>query len=260
MSSNANLIFDIARGSFVDGPGIRTTVFFKGCPLNCPWCHNPESKSYTKEQTFDEDYCISCGNCNVGNKCFTDAKQEIGKFYPPEDLIEIIIKDKPYYDASNGGVTFSGGEALSFIPYLATILPTLKQEGIHIAFQTCGYFNYQEFDMHIRPYINLIFFDFKIFNKIDHLKILGKSNKIILENFEKLLGSKIKIIPRIPLIPQYIATEENLKSIAIYLKKNGIQECEFIYYNPVPGNDISSNGVEENKKLIASFIKKLRSQ
>ncbi len=144
-TSSDPLIFDIARGSFVDGPGVRTTVFFKGCPLSCPWCHNPESQSYTSQTLYFQELCIQCKNCETGKPCFTRARQTVGKKLSPEQLSDVILKDCHYYKTSGGGVTFSGGEALGFTRYLSRVLPILKKRDVHIAVQTCGYFDFDPF-------------------------------------------------------------------------------------------------------------------
>ncbi len=253
MLKGQSLIFDIAKCSFVDGPGIRTTVFFKGCPLDCPWCHNPESKSYFKEQVFYKDNCISCGNCDVGKKCFNNARRIIGQVYSPEDLLHLILEDKVYYDSSKGGVTFSGGEALSFLPYLSIILPKLQKERVHTAVQTCGYFDYAKFESSVETYINLIYFDIKIFDRETHEKVLGKSNKSILENFERLLSTRIKIVPRIPLIDGYTATRKNIREIARYLKQFSVEGCEFIFQNNFNGTCGNPDDSPKNKDLIEYF-------
>ncbi len=234
MNNEANLsplIFDIAKASFVDGPGVRTTVFFKGCPLQCPWCHNPESQDYEEETMYFPEDCIDCGNCKQGKKCFTHARRIVGESYSPEQLIEIILKDKAYFENSGGGVTFSGGEALSFISYLAKVLPVLKEENIHIAIQTCGYFNFEQFALDVSKYIDVIYFDFKIMDDGTHDHLLGKSNKIILENFVRLLKHKITVIPRIPLIPHFVANEKNLDALAEFFLKHKVKHFEFLYYN-----------------------------
>ncbi|MCD4742983.1 MAG: radical SAM protein [Desulfobacteraceae bacterium] len=225
------LIFDIARASFVDGPGVRTIVFFKGCPLSCPWCHNPESQSYKAETMYFPEDCIDCGNCKEGKKCLTRARRIIGKKYSPEQLVEIILEDKAYFKTSDGGVTFSGGEALSFINYLSLVLPALKKEDIHIAIQTCGYFDFNSFVSKILQYIDVIFFDFKIMDEDTHHNLLGKSNQIILENFVNLLQHKTSVIPRIPLIPHFVANKNNLDAIAEFFLKHKVKHCEFLYYN-----------------------------
>ncbi len=225
------LIFDIAKASFVDGPGVRTMVFFKGCPLSCPWCHNPESQSYKEEiMHFPED-CIHCGNCEKGKDCFTLARRMVGKRYSPEQLAKIILEDKPYFNASGGGVTFSGGEALGFIGYLSRVLSILKKQNIHIAVQTCGYFDFNQFALNISQHIDLIYFDFKIMDNDIHHSLLGKSNHVILENFVKLLELNISVVPRIPLIPHFIANKKNLDALAKFFSEHKVKHCEFLYYN-----------------------------
>jgi len=265
------LIFDIARSSFVDGPGVRTTVFFKGCPLSCPWCHNPESQSYKEEiMHFPED-CIHCGNCEKGKDCFTLARRIIGKHYFPEQLAKIILEDKSYFKASGGGVTFSGGEALSFIGYLSRVLPILKNQNIHTAIQTCGYFDFNQFVLDIAHNIDVIYFDFKIMDNDIHQQFLGKSNHVILDNFVNLLQHNITVVPRIPLIPNFVATEKNLDALAEFFLEHKVKYCEFLYYNinsqeklarlkrePVKGLSEKSVPMAENRAWIDYFKHKMK--
>ena len=230
------LIFDITKASFDDGPGIRTVVFFKGCPLRCIWCHNPESMDPDHELFFDSSLCIHCGNHTVGKTCFALARQNVGSMYDIDDLVEIILQDKVYYKSSSGGVTFSGGESTLYMDYISEVCRRLKDEGIHIALQTCGYFDYARFRRLLLPYIDLIYFDIKIFDEAEHKRFTGKSNKIILENFQRLiyedLHEEVRVLPRIPLVEGITATEDNLSGIAFFFHKNNIRECEFLPYNP----------------------------
>ncbi len=231
MNPSLPLIFDIARGSFEDGPGVRTTVFLKGCPLSCPWCHNPESQSYHAQTLFYPEACIDCKNCKNGKPCFTLARRTAGISYTPEDLIRILLEDKPFYDNSNGGVTFSGGEALGFPHYLSKVMPVLKDHHIHIAVQTCGYFDFETVST-LLPCIDLIYFDFKIMDADTHEAWLGKPNRLILDNFARLLRSDMDIVPRIPLIPGFVATRDNLDHLARFFSHHRIRHCEFLYYHP----------------------------
>jgi pyruvate formate lyase activating enzyme len=233
MDTGRPLIFDIAKGSFVDGPGIRTTVFFKGCPLRCVWCHNPEARFPHQELFFFAEDCIGCGRCSAGKTCFTLAKREVGLYYPPTGLLTLLLSDKTYYLTSGGGVTFSGGEPLLFIDYLAGLLPLLKDEGIHITIQTCGFFDYPLFEQKILPYVDLVHFDLKLLDPAEHLKYTGQPNAQILANFTKLVSTGIPVLPRMALIPDYTATCENLAQAARFLAGLHITNCEFLPYNPL---------------------------
>ncbi len=138
------VIFDIQRNSFVDGPGIRTTVFFKGCNLRCKWCHNPESQSSEPEIMFYADKCTGCGRCrgitaaDTDFVCFNDAKQICGREYTADEVFAEIVKDKTFYENSGGGATFSGGECMLQIDFLCEILKKCKENGIHTAVDTAG--------------------------------------------------------------------------------------------------------------------------
>ncbi|MCP3940936.1 MAG: radical SAM protein [Desulfobacteraceae bacterium] len=248
MDKKQPLIFDIARGSFEDGPGVRTTIFFKGCPLTCPWCHNPESQSYNTETMFFPEDCIGCKNCENDKPCFSLARRTVGQSYSPDQLINILLEDKPFYDDSKGGVTFSGGEAFSFPHYLSQVLPVLKDYKIHVAFQTCGYFNFSDVCL-LLPYIDLIYFDLKIMDSDTHKKWIGKPNTLILDNFSKLFSTDVRILPRIALIPGFVATRENLDLLARFYLLHDIKNCEFLFYHP--------GGNEKRKRLNKSLCKKL---
>ena len=224
------LVFDIARGSFVDGPGIRTVVFLKGCPLRCLWCQNPESHRPEAEMLFYAERCIKCGNCETG--CNSLARQTAGQYYPPEKMARLILRDREFYRTSSGGVTFSGGEPLLYIDYIHEVSKILEQENIHIAVETCGYFDYRKFEKTLLPLIDLFLYDIKLTDPRKHKKYTGKSNEIILRNFKKLREAGAEVIPRIPLIPGYTATEENLSQIAAFFAEQKVETYVFLPYNP----------------------------
>jgi len=253
------LIFDISRGSTVDGPGFRTTVFIKGCPLRCVWCHNPESQSLSQEIFSYPERCNQCGdclsacqeqaidlsteeiivrdNCTVCGACVdacdTLALQRVGRFYEPDELVELLLQDRTFYDVSGGGVTFSGGEPLAWIHYLSPILKQLKNAGVHITIETCGYFEYELFKKEILPNTDLIYFDIKLADAMEHKRYTGSDNYLILTNFERLLREKdISIIPRIPLIPEITATSHNLALIAKLFHRLGVSDYRLLSYNP----------------------------
>jgi pyruvate formate lyase activating enzyme len=231
-SQTAPLIFDIARGSFADGPGIRTVVFFKGCPLRCRWCQNPESQSPRAEILHYPERCIKCGNCKRGEECNALARQTAGTSYPAHELAQLILRDKVFYETSPGGVTFSGGEPLLFIDYISEVAGILKAEKIHIAVETCGYFDYGRLEKKLLPLIDLFLFDIKIMDPAKHKEYTGKSNSLIIRNFKKLLNTGAEVLPRVPLIPGFTLSRENLSQIAGFIARQRITTYALLPYNP----------------------------
>lgn len=210
------IIFDIKRFATHDGPGIRTTVFMKGCSLDCWWCHNPESKKSEVEN-----------NLSGGHR----EKSYIGEKYSVEQLFHEIIKDELFFDESKGGVTFSGGEAMLQVDFLLQILNKCKSRGIHTTIDTSGCCPEENFQK-ILPYTDLFLYDIKILDSELHKKYTARSNDLILSNFKYLINQNSNIQVRIPLIPNFTATAENLTAIKNFLKpyKNLIA-IELIPYN-----------------------------
>jgi pyruvate formate lyase activating enzyme len=195
--SDHGIIFNIQRFSVNDGPGIRTTVFLKGCQLACRWCHNPEGRAMEIEHK----------NGHI-----------IGKAYDAEELMTIIEKDRVFYDESGGGVTFSGGEPLAQPEFLSEMLRLCRQAGIHTAVDTTGYADMDIFQ-DILPNTDLFLYDLKLMDPVLHLKYTEVSNHEILENLEFLIQNKAGIIIRIPMIPGITATQSNLGQIKNYLSR-----------------------------------------
>lgn len=193
--SSTGIIFNIQRFSVNDGPGIRTTVFMKGCPLRCWWCHNPEGIGFEPE---------------------VNGKTEIGNYYTVEELLEEILKDRIFYDESGGGVTFSGGEPLSQIDFLTEILDKCNSAGIHTAVDTSGYAN-KILLKKIIDKTDLFLYDLKLIDPVQHLKYTEVSNTEILDNLDYLIRTKAEVIIRIPMIPGIIATIENMTAIRDFL-------------------------------------------
>jgi pyruvate formate lyase activating enzyme len=259
MQESLPLIVDIKTGSAEDGPGIRSTVFFKGCPLHCTWCQNPEAIDSQVEIGFYPRHCIGCFDCEKicpegcilkGQKeridrarctrcgkcadvCPGQGLRRVGRYYEIDELLEILVRDRVFYEVSGGGVTLSGGEPTLWPDYAGNLLRRLKQEGIHTALQTCGYFAYDAFNEEMLPCLDLIMYDLKLINSEDHLRWTGHDNQVILRNFTRLLDGPVRMIPRIPLIPGFTASEENLEGISSFLKNNGVRRCSLLPYNPL---------------------------
>lgn len=231
-------IFDIERNSYVDGPGIRTTVFFKGCNLRCAWCHNPESQSPKPQMMFYKNKCTGCGkckekcpnhleSCELCGKCTLycphDAREICGKEYTVDEVMREILKDKAFYDHSGGGVTFSGGECMLQIDFLEEILKVCKENGIHTAVDTAGHVPYEYFER-ILPYTNLFLYDVKCYDSEKHKKYTGVRNELILENLKKLLATGKSVWVRIPIIPTVNDTVEEIQRIKAYISSCGKPE------------------------------------
>ena len=234
------MIFDIQHASVVDGPGLRTTVFFKGCNMKCKWCHNPESQAYEKQVMFHKEKCTGCGRCkNISRSdinfiCFNDAREVCGKEYSADEVLENVVSDKAFYDNSGGGVTFSGGECMLQIDFLAEILKKCKSAGLHTAVDTAGNVPWDYFEK-ILPYTDLFLYDIKAYDNALHIAGTGVSNKKILENLVKL-APKSDIIIRIPIIGGYNDNTEEMKQIAEYLKPLHISKAELLPYHGMAKN------------------------
>ena len=243
-------IFDIERSSYVDGPGIRTTVFFKGCNLKCAWCHNPEGQSTKKEWMVYPDKCVGCGRCvGIGLEsadfiCLHDAKIICGKEYTVNEVMREILKDTAFYDNSGGGVTFSGGECMLQIDFLAELLKRCKENGIHTAVDTAGHVPFEFFER-IIPYTDLFLYDVKCFDSDKHKQYTGVENQLILKNLKSLLAKSTPVWIRIPIIPTVNDTEEDLQRIKEYLSSCGIPEkVELLPYHAMGEHKYAAIGKE----------------
>jgi pyruvate formate lyase activating enzyme len=253
------LVCKLHRFAQDDGPGIRTTVFMKGCPLSCLWCHNPEAMRPEPEVACYPDRCILCGTCEVvcpegaitvdpapridrsrctacgacADRCPATAIRLIGKAYPVDALLEKLLRDRRFFETSGGGVTFSGGEPTFSMDYLGTVLRALKSVGLHTAIQTCGVFDYQAFSQQILPFVDLIMFDIKLIDAAEHRRYTGRDNRGILENFRCLTEDAAgRVLPRVPLVPAITTTPGNLSAIASFLADLGYRRCDLLPYTP----------------------------
>ena len=250
-------VFNIQRMSIHDGPGIRTTVFLKGCPLRCIWCSNPESQRMGKEIACFEARCVSCGYCSqvcpkglVEDKppfeitdrdkcdlcgicvkeCCTGAKDVIGDDHTSEELFQEIMKDKSFYDSAGGGVTFSGGEPLMQHDFLKETLEKCKEEGLHTAIETSGMTETEKIK-DIAGLLDLMFYDMKHMDDEIHREVTGVSNSQILKNLAELAKVHDNIIVRIPVIPGINDSEENVAQTASYISALGIKCLELLPYH-----------------------------
>ncbi|MBR3555519.1 MAG: glycyl-radical enzyme activating protein [Oscillospiraceae bacterium] len=252
-------IFNIQRYSLDDGPGMRTTVFLKGCPLKCLWCSNPESQDpepivanrYTAckqcgkcvaqcptgaaamvegEVQIDRAKCVSCGKCV--ESCFYDAMHWTGEKVTVDKVMKTILRDKMYYENSGGGVTCSGGEILMQPDFVAEIFRRCHEQGIHTNADTCG-FGTEEAVRKIMAYADLCYYDIKHMDPEKHKKYTGVGNEVILRNLELTLSLGVKTVVRVPLIPEHNADEANLNALADYVKGlgSGVDHVCFLPYH-----------------------------
>jgi pyruvate formate lyase activating enzyme len=229
-------IFNLKKYAVHDGPGIRTTIFFQGCPLNCSWCHNPESRKKLRDKNKIDTAQLNC----IRPYYMKVGEGKVREVTVPEVMDE-IQKDRIFYEDSGGGITCSGGEPLLQIEFLTELLQNCKQAGIHTVVDTSGYASWSDVER-ITPLTDLFLFDLKLIDDKEHLKYTGVSNKLILDNLKNLSGLKKEIYIRIPLIPEITDLTENLEGIASYLKKiDGISRIDLLPYNPM--------GLEKYKKL-----------
>ncbi len=243
-----------------DGPGIRSVVFFKGCPLRCVFCQNPETQSREAEIAFSERECIRCGTCakvcsqgaidldfpghirrercircrGCAAACPGKGLRVIGRYYPPEALAEILLRDFPFYRHSRGGVTLSGGEATLYPDYLESLLSLLKRSQVHVGLQTCGFFDYASFARQVLPYVDVIYYDIKIADPKAHRRHTGRDNRRILDNFLRLVdGERVPVHVRVPIVPGITNSSENLSAIVDFLLGAGARDVELLSYNPL---------------------------
>lgn len=256
------LVINFQKCSIHDGPGIRSTIFFKGCPLDCVWCHNPESKKFTKEVLYNQERCSACGTCakicpsnaisnqlyrvsldrdicttcgNCIDYCVNNAREIVGEEYSIKQLVKEIEKDRMFYEESGGGVTLSGGEVMcQDIECISKLSRVCKDRGIHIAVDTCGYAKFDNYER-ILEFVDLFLYDIKLIDEEKHIEFTGKSNKLILENLKKLSEKGANINIRIPLIEGVNVDDENIevKKIIEFIKPLNIKKVNLLPYHSI---------------------------
>lgn len=262
-------IFNIMRFATHDGPGIRTTVFFKGCPLECSWCHNPESQNFQPDRMYFEnrcrhcldclpacpehaiseadgfvstsDACTYCGYC--ATVCMTEARQIAGRRYTVAELIEEVEKDVVFFDDSGGGVSLSGGEPLSQPAFVAAFLTACRERGIGTVVETCGYANPDTF-VNTALLADLILFDLKLVDPEKHRRHTGVPNELILRNLAALIERDAAVTVRVPIVPGVNDSEEDRVRFAECLGALRPRQVELLPYHPAGANKYRRLGME----------------
>ena len=263
------MIFAIKRFETHDGDGIRTTVFFKGCPLRCVWCHNPESFSFKKEIAFNPELCTNClvctklctantvengkhafnrKDCTLCNECIDACPARAFTLYgenrTAEDIANEVMRDKMFFDGSGGGVTLSGGEPMAQEELCYELVKTLKEKGVNVALDTCGYVEKRVIER-ILPYIDTFLYDIKAIDPIVHKKCTGVTNEHILENLKFIdsMGKKIEI--RIPFVPKY--NDGEILKIANFIKSlKSVEKVRILVYHKYAEMKYVSLGILDN--------------
>ena len=237
------ITFNVQRFSTEDGPGIRTTVFFKGCPLRCAWCHNPEGLSPRPElmwydvrcigardclsacpvdaleltsqgMRIDRERCTACGACVEA--CPAGALEVIGREWTPEELFTEVDKDTVFYETSGGGVTLSGGEPMRQADFVLVLARLCREAGIHVALDTCGAVPWERYQQ-VLPLVDLVLYDLKIFDADCHQASTGVDNCTILENARRIAATGTPMWIRTPLIPGYTADAANVAALGDFI-------------------------------------------
>lgn len=288
-------VFDIQRFSIHDGPGIRTTVFLKGCPLRCLWCHNPESISPEPLLSFLADKCISCGDCvdvctnqahildgdqnhvflrekcdtcgECAKVCPSGALEIVGRDLSYKEVLDTVLRDRPFYEASGGGVTLSGGEPLRQIDFAEALLSEVKQAGIHTAVETAGHVTFNRL-ARMLPHTDLFLFDVKETNDALHQKFTGVPNTRILDNLKSLHDAGASVIVRLPVIPGLNDREEHFEAVARIVEPlSGLTGVEVMPYHSLGTAKLPRLGMDSTdrvdpepptKETIADWVSSLR--
>ena len=240
------LIFNVQRFSVHDGPGLRSTVFRKGCPLCCAWCHNPESQLPSPEFVRLRHLCMSCGRCTddeldnpvvAGRNeddveaCPTGALRSVGERVEPETLVKSLLRDRIFFDESGGGVTISGGEPLAQAPFVTEALRLLRAEGVHTALDTCGFARWPDL-RDAAAHASLVLYDLKLIDPARHKAATGASNEIILDNLRALAGVHPAIWIRVPVIPGVNDDDGNMEAAAELVHSvPGIRQVDLLPYH-----------------------------
>lgn len=254
------LVASLKRGALDDGPGLRTTVFFKGCVLACVWCHNPECIDPRAEIVHREADCLSCGACAdvcpqhvippgrpadfdrdgcdgcgvCAQECPSGARERVGVAFTLEALRDELLRDRAFYESSGGGVTLSGGEATMRPEFVGELAAMLRAEKLNVLLQTCGDFVWDRVEATILPHVDGVWCDLKLIDAEAHRRHTGRDNERILANLRRLAARPgLELLVRVPLIPEITATADNLRAIAKFVHELGHKRLGVMAYNPL---------------------------
>jgi len=288
------LIFEVQRFSIHDGPGIRTTVFMKGCPLRCIWCHNPESAAPRPELSFVPSKCIGCGYCfricprgahqmkedqhvldrgvcevcgSCTDECYAQALEMVGHEATVGEVIDEVLRDQPFYETSSGGITLSGGEPTFQIEFTEALLRISRSAGLHTCVETCGHAEYERLER-ILPLVDLFLYDVKETDPVRHAEFTGASNERILENLRRLHDDGAAIRMRCPLIPGLNDREDHFEALtALAESLPRIEGIEVMPYHPLGESKTERFGLDASRRpealtpdkaTIAAWVDRLR--
>lgn len=270
------IVFDIKGFAVHDGPGIRTTVFLKGCPLRCDWCHNPESQSSQPVLAQFKRNCIGCGKClqrcphgalsrsedgividrglcqacgECANTCYAEALVMRGRTMTVEQVMVEVRKDTPFYENSGGGMTISGGEPLQQPEFTLALLKAAKGEGLHTCLDTCGYAPWPVFEQ-VLPYVDMVLYDLKGVNPALHRQRTGRPNSLIMQNLRGLTSDGIAVKVRVPLVPGYNDRVADIRDVAEFIARlQHVPPVEILPYHRLGEGKYEALGIKNGLHL-----------
>jgi len=288
-------IFDIQRFSIHDGPGIRTTVFLKGCTLRCLWCHNPEGIRPEPQLSFLPERCIGCGYCArvcpndahrmdperghvldrgrctvcgaCAEECYAGALELVGREATPRDVLDVVLRDRTFYETSGGGLTLSGGEPLMQVDFAEALLRAAKEAGLHCAVETCGHVGFDRFER-LLPFVDLFLYDVKETDPARHADFTGASNDAILANLRALHERGASVLVRLPIVPGLNDRPDHFRAIAGLARElPGLLGFEVMPYHRLGtgkrerfgiGEDPLSHVQAPDAETVAGWVRELR--
>ncbi|HSV75267.1 MAG TPA: glycyl-radical enzyme activating protein [Chthonomonadales bacterium] len=273
----SGLVFDIQRFSLHDGPGIRTTVFLKGCPLRCAWCHNPESGAAMPQLAYYAARCIHCGSCLnacpngaittdearvlrvrcqscgcCARVCPSEALETVGKRQTVEEVLAVVLRDEPFYRTSGGGMTLSGGEPLFQPGFSLALLRAAREHGLHTAIETCALAPWPEIEA-LLPFTNLLMVDIKVVSAAKHRRLCRADNALILRNVRRLCETGAAILLRAPIVPGLNDTAQDIRKLGdLVLSLTGPPPLELMPYHGIGSGKYAALGMDYPLRALRS--------